>query len=92
MKTYIDIVCRFEVVALQLLQIGRRSLMYCMSVMYNYSPFFPLMCISLNLHEPSIPYPMTFTLTTPLLISREHSGGKAFHLLNKVEGCHNTGA
>lgn len=54
--------------------------------------FSPLMCISLNLHEPSILYPMTFTLTTPLLISREHSGGKAFHLLNKVEGCHNTGA
>lgn len=50
-------------------------------------------CLFRRLCSPLVlPCPSTCTPTTPLLISQEHSGGKAFHLLNKVEGCHNTGA
>lgn len=50
-------------------------------------------CLFWRLCSPLVlPRSSTCTPTTPLLISQEHSGGKAFHLLNKVEGCHNTGA
>lgn len=38
-----------------------------------------------------LPPPSTCSPAAPLVIFQGHSGGKAFHLLNKVEGCHNTG-
>lgn len=46
-----------------------------------YSPLFSLVPRHV---PPPPPTPM------PLVISQEHSGGKVFHLLNKVEGCHST--